>query len=287
MTTAHFCNRSGQNIQLFYLSENGENVLVAELAAEERVSIDTVEGHVFAALDKSSGDILLLHTVGLYAFGDFDDNEKYVQCEDEDFQPLQRHYEGPSLECGFISKGFINLSNCKINVFYYNGSGEELLMQLNPWHTDIQTELVNTQFAERYHYEAIYLTHQFFARLPSGKLLQENKVAHIDIPSCNSDGSVDVSVDSSLTPIPSTTYSGFNITGQFSFPVVVRRENSNTSGKKSVDDETHHGQVGQQNTSTSTLDWTRRSNSSSFQSSSATGTRNSGISPDCYIPPNN
>lgn len=246
MTTAHFRNKSERNIQLFYLSDKGENILVAELAVEERVSIDTVEGHVFAALDKLTGQILLLHTVGLYVFGDFNESEiDGVQCEDADFHPLQRQYDGPSLECGFISKGFINLSKCKINVFYFNGSGEELLMQLNPWQTGLhqqQQEVSPSQFAETFHYEGIYLTHQFIARLPSGKLLQEKKVGHIDIPSCASNVRGEILLNTHLTTLSSLSSLVLrNLTGQLTFSAVVRDENYSSciSELRGIDNTTH------------------------------------------------
>ena len=289
-TTAHFRNKSGQNVQLFYVSDKGENILVAELAVEERVSIDTVEGHVFAALDKLSGQILLLHTVGFYVFGDFSESENVgVQCEDADFQPLERQYDGPPLECGFISKGFINLSKCKINVFYFNGSGEELLMQLLPWQTGIhqQQQVVGpTHFAETFHYEGIYLTHQFIARLPSGKLLQEKKVGHIDIPSCASNVRGDNSMNSLKAPLSSSSSPVFkNVTGQFTFSAIDRNNNSSSciSELRGVDSKTH-----KELEHSKTTTWKRGgcNSSSNNNNNNNSSSDNMGILfPRHYIPP--
>jgi len=179
-TRAHFVNDSGRKVQLYYVSEDGKLIPVATLIAGESVSIDTMEGHVFIAIENKSGRMLLRHTVGLFYFGNSADSESVV-CSDDQFRPLRFH-EGPPLECGSIAKGFVNLSKCKINVFYFNGKNEELVAQLDPIYGSASS------FAMKYHYEDIYLTHQFFARLPNGKLLQEKKVDRISIPSCDSHG---------------------------------------------------------------------------------------------------
>ena len=177
-TKAHFRNTSGRKVNLVFVSDDGKLVQVAALGVDESVSLDTIEGHVFIALDDETGQVLMRHTVGLFYFAS---NLKGVDsCADERFEELMQH-SGPPLECGFINKGFVNLSGCKINVFYFNGTSEELVVQLDPLFGD---DSQSSRFAFSSHYEAIYLTHSFFARLPDGKLIEEKRVDRIDIPSC-------------------------------------------------------------------------------------------------------
>ena len=213
ITKAHFRNKSGTLVQLFYISDKSEQILVATLGIDESVSLDTIEGHVFVAVDPTSGRLLLRHTVGLFHFGDLPNIES-IDCEDDQYQPLKRDYDGPPLECGFISKGFVNLSKCMINVFYFNGSGEHLLMQLSPLQYESKLRLEDFSFAESFHYEAVYLTHHFFARLPSGKLLQEKKVGPVIIPSCQSPSRAS----------PSFGEDDITKEGQLTFQNIVRKE---------------------------------------------------------------
>lgn len=207
LTTAHFRNDSGNKIALFFISDVGETILVATLGNGESVSLDTMEGHVFIAADMGSGKLLLRHTVGMFYFG----ASLQGDCVDEEFSEML-HYSGPPLECGFISKGLVNLSKCKLNIFYFNGVNEELITQLEPFYAESSHP---THFASRQHYEAIYLTHQFFARLPNGKLVEEKKVDRIIIPSCNEE-TLEPRIGESLTAPPV----------QLTFPSVVREASS-------------------------------------------------------------
>jgi hypothetical protein len=118
--------------------------------------------------------------VGLFEFT----NPENVPCADQALQRLFLH-DGNPPECGFINKGFVNHAGCALNLFYWNGTSEELVAQMDDasshpiprgreyfgWHSPV-------------HYEGTYLTHRFYARLPDGTLIQERRVGRVHVPHC-------------------------------------------------------------------------------------------------------
>ncbi len=65
------------------------------------------------------------HTVGMYEFT----NKDQLLCPSVEFKQLIPHGPDP-LECSHISKGFKNNVGCPINIFFWNGTHEELAAQL-------------------------------------------------------------------------------------------------------------------------------------------------------------
>jgi len=136
---------------------------------------------VFHARD-TAGALVLRHRVGLFEFT----NPGKIPCGGQHLQRLFLHAGHPP-ECGVINKGFVNRAGCALNIFYWNGTSEELVAQMedaaaNP--VPRGKEPFEVGWRSPVHYEGTYLTHRFYARLPGGALVQERRVSRVQIPPC-------------------------------------------------------------------------------------------------------
>ena len=191
-TRAHFRNDSGRRAIIYFVRQEefgGEWLQRATLEPGARVTLETVEGHIFMVVDERTRRPLLRHTVGnLYFHRRPDSNDaQWDNCQSEKYVPMWRDLCEDCLECGFVTRGFVNLTPCKLNIFYFNGTAEMFIAHLDP-HQGLAVDGNDSPPAQgkQYHYEGVYLTHQFFARLPSGRLMAEHKIDRIYIPACPS-----------------------------------------------------------------------------------------------------
>eukprot|EP00657_Telonema_sp_P-1_P000267 TRINITY_DN10486_c0_g1_i2.p1 TRINITY_DN10486_c0_g1~~TRINITY_DN10486_c0_g1_i2.p1 ORF type:complete len:203 (-),score=29.20 TRINITY_DN10486_c0_g1_i2:182-790(-) len=113
------------------------------------------------------------------------DSPNKVSCTDQILEPLQTHSESP-LECYHIAKGFKNSVGCGINVFFWNGTHEELAFQLGTTPVPPDAEWDWDRISpSSIAYEATYLTHRFYVRLSDGTLVEERRVAKVPIVDCS------------------------------------------------------------------------------------------------------
>lgn len=177
-TRAFFQNSASEPINLYWVTEEGAEKHVAVLAVNETHNEKTVEGHVFHARSTKTKELLMRHTVGLYEFT----NKQQLPCPTGEFKQLIPQGNSP-LECTHISKGFKNNVGCPINIFFWNGTHEELAAQLGtaPIPADEEWDYV---WNPSMHWEATYLTHRFYVRLSDGRLIEERRVGKVPIVDC-------------------------------------------------------------------------------------------------------
>jgi len=171
-------NSANEPVDLYWVGFDGAEEFIKRLAVNETVNEKTSDGHVFHARAISTKELLMRHTVGVLEFT----NKKNLACPEGEFKKLKTQGNSP-LECSHISKVFKNSVGCPINIFFWNGTHEELVSQMGTAPIPAHQEWDYT-WQPSYHFEATYLTHRFYIRLANGRLIEERRVGKVPIVNC-------------------------------------------------------------------------------------------------------
>lgn len=189
-TRATFENRATVPVQLFWVSEQGDEINVLQegfMLPGSRVSLNTHEGHVFVMRSAVSRELLLRYRVGAFVF----ENKMDLDCGQatETFysrgKALMQSRNISLMGCGGLPKSYKNGSPCPFDVYWVPQNSNmqpEFIAQLLPQKVgDMTSVLLSTN----YHSEYTYLTHVFTAVLPSGLTMDTKVVAPVEATDCS------------------------------------------------------------------------------------------------------
>lgn len=177
-TRVFFVNEASETVNLYWVDGEGVEQLEGPMLQNETHSVLTTEGHIFHARSAETNQLLVRHTVGLFEVK----NPSNVPCATEPLTQVELHGDS-ELDCGFMSKGFVNKAGCEVNVYYYNGTGEELVGQMGTEQIPQGQEWDYTWKPSQF-FEMTYLTHRFYVRMPDGRFVAEFRVTKAPIVDC-------------------------------------------------------------------------------------------------------
>jgi hypothetical protein len=189
-TRVFFKNQAKSTVRLFHVNSSGHEVFIENVEPGRVAKQGTYQGHIFHVRlpEEKGGRLLLRHRVGLFPFMNAlelpcgaSHLEKAADLVELQMPPLVVHKES-ALRRNYINSGFVNRAGCDINLWYWNGTGEELVGQLGTTEPEIIADVNKFGFTQSL--EAVYLDHIFRARMTDGRLVQERKIDRVYIRDC-------------------------------------------------------------------------------------------------------
>jgi len=202
ITSWHVRNSATEKVNIYWVGFNGAEKLQRTLTPKDRLSVRTIQGHVFTARSTRTNELLMVHTVGARVVR----NINNVQCNSTQ-DITGRHPETPQigesgsdrpLNCNFITTVFRNDVDCALAAYYDTGDKEILAFEIERRRNSQDDDVERKQgggdnpAAAHYNFELTFITHTFRFRTLQGELVEEHYIDRdyvVDCPGSKSSSS--------------------------------------------------------------------------------------------------